>query len=221
MTENGNHTAQVIESEAVDQTAPAPPETTPNPARLYAKMAQVMGAVGRVEKRGKSTDSNGKEYRYVVDEDLYTACRDAMSAAGIAIIPRITHIEDSSKPVVVFIDFVLACTDTSATVTIPWIGKSYNAPDKAISSAVTMAEKYMLKSTFLIATGDPADDPDSPQNVQADEVTPDAQGVGQGPTKGSKAAPVQPARVASNVQPAQPRRQTVRPYTPAQTAKAK
>lgn len=138
-------------------------------ASLYKKMAQVMGAVGNVEKRGRGSDGQ-KDYTYVTDEDLYSAVRDAMSNAGLALIPRITSVEDSGKPVKVYIDFTFACSDTGATITIPWIGKSYNAPDKAISSAVTMAEKYVLKSTFLISTGDPAEDPDSPMN-EAESVS--------------------------------------------------
>lgn len=59
------------------------------------------------------------------------------------------------------LDFILCCGDTGATEAIHWTGSTQNPGDKAISAAVTVAEKYFLKATFIISTGDVADDPDS------------------------------------------------------------
>lgn len=196
MTENGNGH---IECEAVDKTAPTPPAANPL-IPVYKKLSQVMGAVGRIEKRGTAKDSSGKTYTYITDEDIYTAVREAMTSAGLILIPTITNIVDDSKPTVVFLELDFVDCDTGQMLTIPWRGKSYNAPDKAISGAVTMALKYALKAMFLIATGDPADDPDSPENAKRNEP--------------ADVTPETPARVASNS-----RRQTVRPHTPAGNSK--
>ena len=135
-------------------------------ASLYRKKALVMASVNSIEKRGKGREASGREYGYVTDEDLYRAVRIAMANAGLALRVNILDEtrDDQSKLTTVKIAFTLQCADTGATETDNWTGKTFNTADKAISVAVTNAEKYYLKATFLLSTGDPTDDTEHPEN---------------------------------------------------------
>lgn len=148
-----------------------PPYQPPSKARLYAKMAMVMANLKAIPKRGKNKDQG---YDYVTDGDLYDAVRTEMAKVNLALLVRMKDIRKEvetktykdggtkdTTTTLVDLDFTLCCGDTGATETIRWTGSTNNPGDKAISAAVTIAEKYFLKATFIISTGDLADDPDS------------------------------------------------------------
>lgn len=173
----------------IPHIAPEPTFTHPSDgagkASLYAKMARVMASLNTIPERGYNQTQN---YRYVTDGDLYNVVRKAMAAQGLALITRIRDSHRESETITdrygkeriqtltfVNIDFTLACADSGATETIPWIGTTNNPGDKAISAAVTIAEKYFLKATFIISTGETADDPDSGiSDVSAPTVSPES-----------------------------------------------
>lgn len=140
-------------------------------ASLFRKKAQIMLNLKAIPKRGWNKEQG---YDYVTDADLYDAVRTEMAKANLALQVRMkdirkeketkTYSNGNSKETVttlVDLDFILCCGDTGATETSPWTGSTLNPGDKAISAAVTVAEKYFLKATFIISTGDVADDPDS------------------------------------------------------------
>lgn len=141
---------------------------------LYAKMARVMGKLQRIPKSGFNKHFG---YPFVTEADIADAVRIALSEVGIAFF---TEIEEwtrtdgvrtktynnrtEEKPYVmtrVKMRFTFACADTGQTIERHWWGEAEDDSDKGISKAVTLAQKYFLKTTFVISTGDPTEDPDS------------------------------------------------------------
>ena len=153
---------------------------------LYAKMAKVMGRLQRIPKSGHNNYFN---YDYATEGDIADAVRRAMAEVGLAFFSEIVdyrrlstagkHWDNNKKQDVektkwttyVTMRFTFACGDSGATRSHIWFGEADDDQDKGISKAVTLAEKYFLKSTFIISTGDPADDPDSGMDA-AENVKP-------------------------------------------------
>lgn len=143
----------------VDRVEPAPMRKssddggaggfTPGKARLYAKIAKVMGDVNPISERGMS----GQGYSYATDADMFNVVRNSMSAANLAMLPvRLLKVRAVEKETFIDLEFTLADGDTGETIVTPWIGKLSNNTDKAIHACMTMCTKYFLKYTFLIAT---------------------------------------------------------------------
>lgn len=178
---------------------------TPGKARLYAKMALVMANLKAIPKLGTNKQFN---YSYVTDADLYDAVRTQMAKANLALLVRMKDVRKENNMTLVDLDFTLCCGDTGATETIHWTGSTQNPGDKAISAAVTVAEKYFLKATFIISTGDVADDPDSgvtegePQrnsSVSKRQNPPRQQSQAPKPEAAPEAAKSQPVQPAASV----------------------
>lgn len=169
--ENGDVALSLVEPESVRRQGDDGSSFGPGKARLYAKMAQAMANLRAIPKRGVNREQG---YQYVTDADLYDAVRTEMAKANLALLVRMKAVRKETETktyrngdtrdtttTLVDLDFTLCCGDTGATETIHWTGSTLNPGDKAISAAVTVAEKYFLKATFIISTGDVADDPDS------------------------------------------------------------
>lgn len=150
------------------------PETgeVPDRARLYAKMAAVMGSISRVQKAGRNTQQS---YNYATEADIADMIRDKLAANNIAFLVDMQDIEameiTSGKGAHGFhyrirFEFTFACGDTGATVSRTWTGEAQDWGDKGISKAATLAEKYFLIKTFVMSTGDSQDDPDSDDGRQ-------------------------------------------------------
>lgn len=126
---------------------------------IFTKMVAVMGAIETLPKNGWNDYS---KYHYVTDEDVMNYMRKALSTAGLAVVPRITRVEEQADHVSVEIDLTFCDGETGETVTAKWVGgalKKLN--DKAVTVAATAAVKYCLLKTFLVSTGDEANDGDS------------------------------------------------------------
>lgn len=141
------------ETETTTQ-APAPTGA----ATLYAKMARAMGKMKRIPKNGKNAHFN---YEYATESDIADIVRETLAEVGIALFSEIIDVERAGTLTRVHMRYTFACTDTGATVERLWVGEADDRQDKGVSKAVTLATKYFLKTTFVISTGDPADDPDS------------------------------------------------------------
>ena len=148
-----------------------PPSGGNGHASLYAKMARVMGMLNTVAKNGYN---EFQKYKYVTSGDMYDAVRKAMAKESLALMVRyIDHRQEeqtftdnygktkNQTMTYVNLEFVLACGETGAIVTIPWLGSTSTTHDKSIAGAITNAEKAFLQSTFIVSTGDLSEDPDS------------------------------------------------------------
>lgn len=139
---------------------------------VYQKIAEVMKAVGYIQKDGYVETGKGKGYKAVTDEKVVTAIRPALIAAGLVIIPvgrdvrrtdelvkgydgservnRITEIDVTYR--IVNID------DPADYVEVVSSGSGVDTQDKGVGKAMTYARKYMYLNTFQIPTGEDADD---------------------------------------------------------------
>lgn len=139
-------------------------DTPKNEAKLFAKLAEVMGEVGRVEKRGRNPHFN---YDYVTEADLVEAVRSKLAERGVALIPSIEDITErqggqgiitTAKVTFTFVD-----GETGAMFRSTWAGQGEDKSDKGLYKAYTGALKYFLMKGFLIATGD---DPEADRGYQ-------------------------------------------------------
>jgi len=126
-------------------------------ATLYAKLARVMARMERLPKNGFNRHF---KYSYVLDEDVADAVRGALAAENVAFLPSIAGLVREGDRTLLEMDFLFACGDTGATITMTWRGEAVDKGDKGVSKAATLAQKYFLLKTFILSAGDDAD-PDS------------------------------------------------------------
>jgi hypothetical protein len=138
-------------------------------AVLYGKMAKVMGALDRIKETGKHTQG----WKYATSEDVKDAVRAAMSEAGLALLVSLEDHEviNLDKGVMVRgkMAFTLCCSETGATETRHLVGEAADqtkVSDKAFYKLYTTLEKYFLKTTFLISSGDELDSDSDVHTVQ-------------------------------------------------------
>jgi hypothetical protein len=131
-----------------------------NKAVLYGKMAKVMGTLGRIKETGKHQQG----WKYATSEDVKDAVRVAMSEVGLALLVSLEDHEVISldKGVIVRgkMAFTLCCSETGATETRHLVGEAADqakVSDKAFYKLYTTLEKYYLKTTFLISSGEELD----------------------------------------------------------------
>jgi len=134
-------------------------EQTGTGAGLYAKMARVMASMSRIPKRGRNTHFN---YDFVTDGDVLDAVRAALVAEGIAFFVSFNEATHREKGITTGkFTLTFADAETGQTHDVQWVGEGQDTQDKGAAKAATSAVKYALLKTFLISTGDAADDPDS------------------------------------------------------------
>ena len=163
--------------------------TETKPTGLHAKIAQAMGEIGRVPKRGRNQAQN---YSYARADDVAEHTREILARLGIAVYAsvedkgtrEITTKNGTAKVscVVVAWTFVDGETGQERTVNVPGEGMDYG--DKGIYKAMTGSLKYALMLGFLIPTGD--GDPE-----RDEEPAPQPRKVGVRP-KDAKPAPLDP-----------------------------
>lgn len=132
---------------------------------LAAKLAEVMGEVGWIEKKGKNTFQN---YEFVREVDIVAAVSEKLAARKVAIIPRVVNLHyeptTTAKGVagmfaVVTMSYTFIDGDSGEVLEVQSVGAGTDQPgDKAFYKAQTGAKKYALTQTFLIATGDDPED---------------------------------------------------------------
>lgn len=124
-------------------------------AILFRKIAEVMGEVEHVKKRGRN---DFHKYDYATEAELTEAVRSKLAARNVAIIPGLDSIEERTSPKTVVttahMTYTFCCGETGATFTTRWGGQGADPVDKGLYKAFTGATKYFLMKTFLIPTGD-------------------------------------------------------------------
>ena len=176
------------------------------PKGLYAKLAEVMGEVGYVQKRGRNTFHN---YDYVTEADLLDAVRDKLAARNIMILPSIKELQErtiatkkgESTISTVLMDFTFVDGDSGEQHTVTMVGQGEDAADKGIYKALTGAAKYFVMKAFLVPTGDdPEADTRTDQRAQ-DRTAPPVQQVPPAPLAPDKIKKVVDAFTQAGVTP--------------------
>jgi predicted transcriptional regulator len=163
------------------------------PNGLFMRIARVMGKVQAVSEN----ETHGQGWKYAGDKAIYDAVRPYLAEEGLAIIPSISQISDDNGKMRVMFDMKLICGETGEILSSQWAAESFSKDDKGVNKCATVAMKYFLKTTFLIATGDPNDDGDSniaPKNSNS-------QSRNQQPSPERKAQPKSAPPGQSNQQP--------------------
>jgi len=153
---------------------------------LVMKLAEVMAAVGWIEKSGYN---EFHKYHYAQESDLVDALRGELAKRHIMVFPdvkqvnRAEHVTETLKwddtvkakvptarktqltEIRVEWTFVDGESGESRTVTVHGVGE--DNMDKGFYKAFTGSEKYMLMKTFLIPTGD---DPEKDSKEEAEDA---------------------------------------------------
>jgi len=136
-------------------------------ASLYAKMAQVLAGITRIPKLGYNENFN---YAFATESDIVDAVRGLMAEAGLCFFVSMedtvstaakTSRGNDTTHTIVVLQISICDGDTGVCWISSWRGEAQDNQDKGIPKATTSAVKYFLLKTFLISTGNPADDPDS------------------------------------------------------------
>ena len=145
---------------------------TENNAKLFAKIAAIMGECRTLEKTGRNQYD---KYDYVTADAIATRIGSLLAKHKVALLPSMTSVETaeyttqkggSNFRTVCHFQMTLACGDTGATWSSLWSGEAIDRSDKSISKAAVSAVKYFLLKTFLLAGGDEEDaDASSPDVV--------------------------------------------------------
>lgn len=135
-------------------------ETTTPKNLLAAKLARILGEVGKVEKTGHNAFH---KYDYVTENDLVYAVRDKLSAAGIFVF---TSTESQQHEIITSGDGKQSLLTTVTTLhtfidgesgeqfSVKSQGQGSDNGDKGGYKAITGAMKYFLYKCFMIPTGD-------------------------------------------------------------------
>lgn len=129
-------------------------------AKLGKKILAVMTAISGIEKNGRNEHF---KYDFVADPDVLRVVRNAITEAGLVILPNISESRREGSNTHIRGSFDLMDTDTGYVRTCLWEGESDDKQDKGISKAATSFVKYFLLKAFLIPTGD---DPDAQAPVE-------------------------------------------------------
>lgn len=146
------------------------PSSSPDPTKLYAKLAEVMASVDRIPKNGYNDFHN---YAYATESDVSEGLRSALADRKVTVLVsgKLMQVRPGKTPkgkdtffTDVQVNVVFACGDSGATVEVTMPGTGDDPSDKGTYKAITGAVKYLLMKTFLIPTGD---DPDQAAEHQA------------------------------------------------------
>lgn len=131
---------------------------------LTRKLAEIMGAVDRVPKRGRNAFHG---YQYATEADIADVVRQELATRHVVIYGSVDAVEtrvdtgDNGKPsnfVSVVMTFTIRDGETGDTMALRWAGAGQDRGEKGLYKAITGAEKYFLLKLFLIPTGDDPED---------------------------------------------------------------
>ncbi len=131
------------------------------PDALATKIASATAALGWVEKRGRN---QAQSYDFVTAEDIIADVRQELHSRNVAFVVDITDIihdffpKGEGKAPSIFTTlkgtYSFIDGDSGQVITGGLVGSAIDAGDKGIWKAWTGALKYLLRSVFLLPTGD-------------------------------------------------------------------
>ena len=147
-------------------------ESSPTPT-LPERIAAAMADVRTIPQRGENKYSH---YHYATADDVYDALRPILARHGLTVWQKIHGMREFDHNGVTFLIMDVATgldgedPDTILPTPVPLStasSKGVKLDAQAIQAGLTYAQKYYLRSRFLLATGDPDADADAPQIVDA------------------------------------------------------
>jgi hypothetical protein len=154
---------------------------------LARKLAEVMGAVKHVPKRGRNTFHN---YDYATEADIADAVRELLAARQVVLVPQVNSVSYEPRgdkgEMLTTVTMTISIIDgeSGEQINVPWMGSGSDKLDKGLYKAITGGTKYFLLKLLLIPTGD---DPEEDKPETATERKP------------VKAAPSRPSTLGSPV----------------------
>lgn len=142
-------------------------------ASLAAKLAEVMGIVGRIPKRGRNEHFG---YDYATEADIVEAVRSALAERHVAILWDVSELTREEVPAsregarfltTVKLSATFIDGDSGEERSVAWFGQALDSGDKGLYKAYTGAEKYLLLKTFLLPTGDDPEQDDDEEEPPA------------------------------------------------------
>jgi hypothetical protein len=133
---------------------------------LFMKLAAVMGDLTRIPKSGENSYF---KYKFATEGDVADALRERLAAKNIAFFASMVAVEQTEisrnnkttwRTKATF-EFTFADGESGETRTCLWESEAFDEQDKGINKAATAAVKYFLLKTFMLSTGDLAEDTDS------------------------------------------------------------
>lgn len=136
--------------------------------KLSQKLLEIQKACNYFKK-----DTRGFGYTYTSGTAILSTVRAKMDELGVICYPEIieaktTCFEAGKKDkggsevrqflTELTMNWVWRCTETDATLKVPWYGQGYKETEQGIGNALTYAERYFLLKFFKIPTDN--DDPD-------------------------------------------------------------
>jgi hypothetical protein len=153
-----------------------PTEYIPGPddkkQSIFLKIANIMGALGRIPKSGYNQSQN---YHYVTESDITGAVRPLMAKEKIVMMPSIRTYKVEELPTkysklqmgTIEIEWIVRDAESYEIVKFTMIGKGTDMAEKDIYKAITGNKKYALITLFMIDSGDdPERDDSGGQNPQ-------------------------------------------------------
>ncbi len=132
-----------------------------NKAKLFAKMAKVMGELTTFHKDAKNQFHG---YGYASAAQVTEVIGRAMANAGIAFFSSTVGMQTTEdKRYIVEYEYTFACSETGAFWSARWFGEAVHTTqkgaidDKALNKAATTALKYFLLNTFVVSAADDVD----------------------------------------------------------------
>lgn len=138
------------------------------PKSTIAKLAEVMGEVERVAKRGTN---QFHKYDYATEADIAQAVRGGMAMRSLMMVPNVIKVEwekvktasgKEERLATIAVRFDLRDGDNDGVISFEIHSQGQDSGDKALFKAMTGATKYALLKLFLIPTGDDPENEDSP-----------------------------------------------------------
>lgn len=148
-------------------------------ASIAKKKAAIMA---ELKSFAKDRRNESQKYGYASAESIFDTIREKMAEHGLVVFPSVAeHRQDEFKSAkgtpglhtVVTYRMAWICMETGAVWEDFWVGEGDDYQDKGYSKTATLALKYFLLTSFVVSSGDHADDSDSgldskpPQKGQA------------------------------------------------------
>ena len=132
--------------------------------KLTEKLLRVMQECAHI---GKDAVNNEIGYEYVSAAKINDAVNHALTANGIATTAesKLIGIRNIGEKILATVEVEITLYDGEETLKIKGVGSGIDGGDKSVAKAQTMAVKYALKNSLLIA--DSSDDPDAINNKTA------------------------------------------------------
>lgn len=172
--------------------------------KIGERIAEVIKGTGYVAKNG--WNAFGK-YKYVTEADLTDACRKSMAEHGVLLRLHLKEMLPSRQPgqqnilAAIFTATFFAADELEEKIEFDLVAEGGDTGDKGAYKLTTGAEKYALKTMFLIPTGD---DPETGSGHGADdkrEAAEPPQAQGQQQPSSAKRGPGRPPKAPEPLAP--------------------